>query len=114
MVGGHAVNPLLKQRLRLQPVGRSQRAGAIFVFSGTSQFGDLPDVTDIVHRPFVQHLRQGDFAVLLMDGDAIARAGRQAAEEVDVAFPLFFDRPRDTDPGASARRRPRIPGGSRP
>ena len=71
---------------RRRPSGRRRP-----VFSGADQLGDLPDVAQIVERPFVQHLRQGDLAVLLVHRYAIAGAGGKIAEELDVVLALLLE-----------------------
>jgi len=51
----------------------------------------LPDVSQIVHRPGVQHLVQGDFAGLLVEGNASSGAGGQAAQILQVRVALFLE-----------------------
>src|SRR5260370_11468050 len=62
-----------------QVVGGGHRAGAGLVLAGAGQFGDLADVAEVVERPFIQHLRHGELAILLMQGEAIARPGGAGA-----------------------------------
>ena len=47
------------------------------VLSRAGQLGDLADVAEVVERPFVQHLRQGDLA----DTPCAARCGRRRRPE---------------------------------
>src|SRR5437773_5292204 len=74
-----------------QVVGDGHRAGAGLVLASAGQFGDLADVAEVVEHPFIQHLRHGDLAVLLVKGEAIARAGGEVAEELDVVLALLFE-----------------------
>lgn len=74
-----------------QVVGGGHPAGASLVLAGAGQFGDLADVAEVVKRPFIQHLRHGDLAILLMQGEAIARAGGEVAEELDVVFAQLLE-----------------------
>ena len=68
-----------------------QRTRARQVFARAHQFRDLPDVSQIVQRPFVQHLRQGDRAHLLVDRRALAGARRQVAQGFDVGLALLLE-----------------------
>ena len=78
-------------RLRFEPVAASQRPGALQVLSGAHQFGDLPDVPQIVKRPLMEHLAQGDLTGLPMQRHAAADFRRQVAQVFDVGFALLLE-----------------------
>ena len=69
----------------------AQRTRARQVFARPNQLRDLPDVSQIVQRPFVHHLRQGDLSHLLVNRLACAGARRQLAERFDVGLALFLE-----------------------
>src|ERR1017187_9417 len=77
--------------LRPQRIELAQRTRACQVFARAHQFRDLPDVSQIVQRPFVQHLRQGDGSHLLVYRFAIAGARRQIAQRFDIGLALFLE-----------------------
>jgi len=72
-------------------VRTAERAGGGEVFAGADELGDLADVAEIVHRPFVEHLGEGDFAGFLVAGAAVAGAAGEGAQEFDVALALVFE-----------------------
>src|ERR1035438_4579969 len=74
-----------------QRVEGPQRTRARQVFARPHQLRDLPDVPQIVQRPFVQHLRQGDRSHLLVNRLACAGARRQLAQRFDVGLALFLE-----------------------
>ena len=79
------------RRLRFQPVAASERPGAVQILSGAHQLRNLPDVTEVVQRPFVKHLIQRDLPGLLVQRHPAAGLGRQIAQVFDVAFALLLD-----------------------
>jgi len=76
------------------------------VFSRSHQLSDLPDMSQIVHGPLMQHLLQGDFAGLLVPRASFTGASRQGPQILDVGLALLFKMDEGifrigTDPGRS-------------
>src|SRR5271165_7486512 len=63
--------------LWFQAVAIAQFSRCLQVFSRSHQLSDLPDMSQIVHGPLMQHLLQGDFAGLLVPRAAFTGASRQ-------------------------------------
>src|ERR1051325_6601683 len=83
------VSPAHTAILRFQDVAAPQRSGALEVLSGAHELGNLPDVTQVVKRPLVEHLIQSDLSGLAMQGCSVTRFGRKAAQVFDICFALF-------------------------
>ena len=64
--------------LWFQAVAIAQFSRCLRVFSRSHQLSDLPEMSQIVHGPLMQHLLQGDFAGLLAPGAAFTGASRYA------------------------------------
>src|SRR5437868_14929169 len=77
--------------LGFQVVGGRDRAGAGVVLAGARQLDHLPDVAEIVERPFIQHLRERDLAILLVEGGARAGIGREIAKKRDILLSLLLE-----------------------
>ncbi len=67
-----------------------ERMLAAEVFSRSHQLSDLPDMSQIVHGPLMQHLLQGDFAGLLVPRAAFTGASRQGPQILHVGLALLF------------------------
>src|SRR5580704_16302316 len=76
--------------LWLQAVAIAQFSRCLQVFSGSHQLSDLPDMSQIVHGPLMQHLLQGDFAGLRVPGAAFTGASRQGPQILQVTLALLF------------------------
>src|SRR5215831_2108935 len=75
----------------LQVIRRSHRTGTRLVFSGADQFHDLSNVAEIMKRPLVQHLGEGDLAELPVSRDTVTGAVRQIAKKFNVGLALIFE-----------------------
>ena len=76
--------------LWVQAVAIAQFSRRLQVFSRSHQFGDLPDMSQIVHGPLVQHLLQGDFADLLVPGATFPGASRQSPQKFQIRLALIL------------------------
>ena len=61
----------------VQLIGLSQWSGAVLIFSGSHQLRDLADVSNVVQRPFVEHLGKRDLADFRVIRLPVSRTGRQ-------------------------------------
>jgi hypothetical protein len=84
-----AGHPARTGRLWFQAVAIAQFSRCLQVFSRSHQLSDLPDMSQIVHGPLIQHLLQGDFAGLLMPRAAFTGASRQGPQILHVALALL-------------------------
>ena len=76
--------------LWFQAVAIAQFSRCLQVFSRSHQLSDLPDMSQIVHGPLMQHLLQGDFAGLLVPRAAFTGASRQGTQILHVGLALLF------------------------
>jgi len=76
--------------LWFQVVAIAQFSRCLQMFSRSHQLSDLPDMSQIVHGPLMQHLLQGDFANLVVPGAAFPGASRQASQILHVGFALLL------------------------
>ena len=70
---------------------------------GAHQFRDLPDVSEVVHGPLVEHLLQRDFARLLVHGAALAGGAWQRPQKVHVGVALLLELVETVDTGVTIR-----------
>src|SRR5208283_5709470 len=76
--------------LWFQAVAIAQFSRRLQVFSRSHQLSNLPDMSQIVHGPLMQHLLQGDFAGLLVPGAAFTGASRQGPQILHIDLALLF------------------------
>src|SRR5215831_12066035 len=61
------------------------------VLARTHQLGNLANVPQVVHGPFMQHLLKRDFSRYFVHGLPSAGTARQRAQELDVGLALLFE-----------------------
>jgi hypothetical protein len=76
--------------LWFQTVAIAQLSRCLQVFSRSHQLSDLPDMSQIVHGPLMQHLLQGDFAGLLVPRAAFTGASRHGPQILHVGLALLL------------------------
>ena len=75
----------------VQLVGPSEWPGAVPIFSGSHQLRDLADVSDVVQRPFMQHLGKRDLPDFRVIRLPLSRPGRQILQKFDVVRAVFCE-----------------------